>query len=51
MTTSLAAQIEKVVNSKSFRDKTEPLGVHPMVLTLEDFANFSVLIQVGQGDP
>jgi tripartite-type tricarboxylate transporter receptor subunit TctC len=40
MATSLAAQIAKVVNSESFRDKMEPLGVHPRVLTLEDFAEF-----------
>ena len=40
MATSLAAQIAKVVNSGLFRDKMEPLGVHPMVLTLGDFAEF-----------
>jgi tripartite-type tricarboxylate transporter receptor subunit TctC len=40
MATTLAAQIEKVVNSELFRDKMEPLGVHPMVLTLGDFAEF-----------
>jgi tripartite-type tricarboxylate transporter receptor subunit TctC len=40
MATTLAAQIAKVVNGQSFRDKMEPLGVHPTVLTLEDFAEF-----------
>ena len=40
MATSLAAQIAKVVNSPSFRDKMEPLGVHPIALTLDDFAEF-----------
>ena len=40
MATSLAAQIAKVVNSGLFRDKMEPLGVHPTVLTLGDFAEF-----------
>jgi tripartite-type tricarboxylate transporter receptor subunit TctC len=40
MATSLAAQIANVVNSASFRDKMEPLGVHPTVLTLEDFGEF-----------
>jgi tripartite-type tricarboxylate transporter receptor subunit TctC len=40
MATTLAAQIEKVVNSELFRDKMEPLGVHPTVLTLGDFAEF-----------
>ena len=40
MATSLAAQIAKVVSSASFRDKMEPLGVHPTVLTLKDFAEF-----------
>jgi tripartite-type tricarboxylate transporter receptor subunit TctC len=38
--TSLAAQIAKVVNSESFRNKMEPLGVHPTILTLGDFAEF-----------
>ena len=28
------------MNSGLFRDKMEPLGVHPMVLTLGDFAEF-----------
>jgi tripartite-type tricarboxylate transporter receptor subunit TctC len=40
MAKSLAAQIEKVVNSELFRHKMEPLGVHPTVLTLGDFAEF-----------
>jgi tripartite-type tricarboxylate transporter receptor subunit TctC len=40
MATSLAAQIAKVVNSELFRGKMEPLGVHPTVLTLGDFAEF-----------
>jgi tripartite-type tricarboxylate transporter receptor subunit TctC len=40
MATTLAAQSAKVVKSEPFRDKMEPLGVHPMVLTLEDFAEF-----------
>jgi tripartite-type tricarboxylate transporter receptor subunit TctC len=40
MATSLAAQIEKVVNSELFRHKMEPLGVHSTVLTLGDFAEF-----------
>jgi tripartite-type tricarboxylate transporter receptor subunit TctC len=40
MATSLAAQIAKVVNSGLFRDKMEPMGVHPTVLTLGDFAEF-----------
>jgi tripartite-type tricarboxylate transporter receptor subunit TctC len=40
MATSLAAQIAKVANSGLFRDKLEPLGVHPTVLALGDFAEF-----------
>ena len=40
MAASLAAQIARVVNSPSFRDKMEPLGVHPIALTLDDFAEF-----------
>jgi tripartite-type tricarboxylate transporter receptor subunit TctC len=40
MTTTFAAQIKNVVNSDFFRDKMEPLGVHPAVLTLGDFAEF-----------
>ena len=40
MATSLAAQIAEVVNSESFGDKMEPLGVRPTVLTLDDFAEF-----------
>jgi tripartite-type tricarboxylate transporter receptor subunit TctC len=40
MAASLAAQIEKTANSNSFRDKMEPLGVHPTVLTLGNFAEF-----------
>lgn len=40
MATSLAAQTAKVVNSESFRNKMEPLGVHPTELTLGDFAEF-----------
>jgi tripartite-type tricarboxylate transporter receptor subunit TctC len=40
MATSLAAQIAKVVNCELFRDKMEPLGVHPTVLTLREFAEF-----------
>ena len=40
MATSLAVQIANVVNSELFRGKMEPLGVHPTVLTLEDFAEF-----------
>ena len=37
---SLAAQVAKVVNSDLFRDKMKPLGVHPTVLALSDFAEF-----------
>jgi len=40
MAASLAAQIAKVVNSDLFGDKMKPLGVHPTVLTLRDFAEF-----------
>jgi tripartite-type tricarboxylate transporter receptor subunit TctC len=40
MATSLAAQIVKVVNTELFRNTMEPLGVHPTVLTLGDFAEF-----------
>jgi tripartite-type tricarboxylate transporter receptor subunit TctC len=40
MAANLAAQIAKVVNSDLFRDKMMPLGVHPTVLTLRDFAEF-----------
>jgi len=40
MATSLDVQIAKVVNSELFRGKMEPLGVHPTVLTLGDFAEF-----------
>jgi tripartite-type tricarboxylate transporter receptor subunit TctC len=40
MATSLAVQIAKIVNSELFRGKMEPLGVHPTVLTLGDFAEF-----------
>jgi tripartite-type tricarboxylate transporter receptor subunit TctC len=40
MATSLAAQVAKVVNSELFRNTMEPLGVHPIILTLGDFAEF-----------
>jgi tripartite-type tricarboxylate transporter receptor subunit TctC len=40
MATGLAVQIAKVVKSELFRNKMEPLGVHPTVLTLGDFAEF-----------
>ncbi len=40
MAADLAATIEKVAMSDSFRSKMEPLGVHPTVLTLSAFAEF-----------
>jgi tripartite-type tricarboxylate transporter receptor subunit TctC len=40
MAASLVAQIAKIVSSELFRSKMEPLGVHPTVLTLGDFAEF-----------
>jgi tripartite-type tricarboxylate transporter receptor subunit TctC len=36
----LASEIEKVVTSESFRNRLEPLGVHPTVLVLNAFADF-----------
>jgi len=40
MAADLAAEIEKIVASESFRNKMEPLGVHPTALTLGAFADF-----------
>jgi tripartite-type tricarboxylate transporter receptor subunit TctC len=40
MATNLATEIEKIVVSDSFRNRMEPLGVHPNILTLRAFADF-----------
>ena len=40
MAANLAAAIEKVAMSNSFRSRMEPLGVHPTVLTLGALAEF-----------
>jgi tripartite-type tricarboxylate transporter receptor subunit TctC len=40
MAASLAAEIEKVTKSDSFRNRVAPLGVHPTILTLNAFAEF-----------
>jgi len=40
MAADLAAAIEKVAMSDSFRSRMEPLGVHPTVLTLGALAEF-----------
>ena len=37
---TLAAEIEKIVNTNSFRNRLEALGVHPSALTLSAFAEF-----------
>jgi tripartite-type tricarboxylate transporter receptor subunit TctC len=38
--TRLASEIEKVVTNETFRNKLEPLGVHPTALVLNAFADF-----------
>ena len=38
--TNLATEIEKIVMSESFRNRMEPLGVHPTAVTLNAFADF-----------
>jgi tripartite-type tricarboxylate transporter receptor subunit TctC len=38
--TILAAKVEKVAEGDAFRNRMEPLGVHPTVLTLSVFAEF-----------
>lgn len=40
MAATLAAEIAKIVNSDSFRNRLEALGVHPTTLTLSAFAEF-----------
>jgi tripartite-type tricarboxylate transporter receptor subunit TctC len=40
MAAPLAAEIEKIVNSDSFRNRMEVLGVHPTTLALSAFAEF-----------
>jgi tripartite-type tricarboxylate transporter receptor subunit TctC len=40
VTTNLTAEIEKIVLSESFRNRMEPLGVHPTALTSNAFADF-----------
>jgi tripartite-type tricarboxylate transporter receptor subunit TctC len=40
MAANLASEIQKIVTSESFRNRMEPLGVHPTVLMLNEFADF-----------